>query len=163
MLRSLTAITSNFRLSRLVQVCKKIKQAVSNQQPWCWGHFRIKDMFRLKMPCANCPFRKEGAIHLSPGRLSSIIDTLLKDDHTTFYCHKIVHSIAGGQFEDGLYTPSTKDAMCAGAAAYLMKAGRPTIGMRIAYLTGAVTPSEWDKAADMVIDPPFDKNSKKPG
>lgn len=127
------------------------------------GHFRIKDMFRLKMPCANCPFRKEGAIHLSPGRLSSIIDTLLKDDHTTFYCHKIVHSIAGGQFEDGLYTPSTKDAMCAGAAAYLMKAGRPTIGMRIAYLTGAVTPSEWDKAADMVIDPPFDTNSKKPG
>lgn len=53
--------------------------------------------------------------------------------------------------------------MCAGAAAYLMKAGRPTIGMRIAYLTGAVTPSEWDKAADMVIDPPFDKNSKKHG
>ncbi|EIC1057237.1 MULTISPECIES: hypothetical protein [Klebsiella/Raoultella group] len=124
------------------------------------GHFRINDMFRLKMPCANCPFRKEGAIHLSPGRLSSIIDTLLKDDHTTFYCHKIVHSIAGGLFEDGLYTPSTKDAMCAGAAAYLMKAGRPTIGMRIAYLTGAVAPSEWDKAADVVIDPPFDRNRK---
>ena len=50
-------------------------------------------------------------------------------------------------------TPSTKDAMCAGAAAYLMKAGRPTIGMRIGYLTGAVAPSEWDKAADMVILP----------
>ncbi len=118
-------------------------------------------MFRLKMPCANCPFRKEGAIHLSPR--SSIVHYRYpaKDDHTTFYCHKIVHSIAGGQFEDGLYTPSTKDAMCAGAAAYLMKAGRPTIGMRIAYLTGAVTPSEWDKAADMVIDPPFDKKQQK--
>lgn len=34
---SLTAITSNFRLSRLVQLCKKIKQAVSNQQPWVLG------------------------------------------------------------------------------------------------------------------------------
>lgn len=38
-LRSLTAITSNFRLSRLVQLCKKIKQAVSNQQPWVLGAF----------------------------------------------------------------------------------------------------------------------------
>jgi hypothetical protein len=37
---------------------------------------------------------------------------------------------------------------------------RPTIGMRIAYLTGAVTPSEWDKAADMVIDPPLIKTAK---
>ena len=26
------------------------------------GHISIKDMFRLKMPCANCPFRKEGAL-----------------------------------------------------------------------------------------------------
>ena len=32
-LRSPTATTRNFRLSQLVQVCKKIKQAVSNQQP----------------------------------------------------------------------------------------------------------------------------------
>ena len=59
-----------------------------------------------------------------------------------------------------MYSPSKKDAMCAGAAAYLMKAGRPTIGMRIAYLTGALAPTEWDKAADLVIDPPFEKTAK---
>lgn len=80
-----------------------------------------------------------------------------------FTAIKLYILLLAGNLKMGLYTPSTKDAMCAGAAAYLMKAGRPTIGMRIAYLTGAVTPSEWDKAADMVIDPPFDKNSKKPG
>jgi len=39
------------------------------------------DHYRLKKPCANCPFRNQGAISLAPGRLEGIIDTLLGDDY----------------------------------------------------------------------------------
>ena len=48
----------------------------------------IKQHFRLKKPCANCPFLKEGAIPLSRGRLEGIISTLIEDDQSTFQCHK---------------------------------------------------------------------------
>lgn len=44
----------------------------------------IKQHFRLKKPCANCPFLKEGAIPLSRGRLEGIISTLVENDHSTF-------------------------------------------------------------------------------
>ncbi|HGW3237511.1 TPA: hypothetical protein ACNKCC_005820, partial [Klebsiella pneumoniae] len=46
---------------------------------------------RLKKPCANCPFRKEGAIELAPGRLEGIINDIVENDMTTFHCHKTVH------------------------------------------------------------------------
>jgi hypothetical protein len=112
------------------------------------------DHYRLKKPCANCPFRKQGAIHLAPGRLDGIIDTLMLDDFSTFQCHKTVHSPQGGEWDDeGNYQPSGQEAMCAGAAAYLMKAGRPTVGMRVALITGEVARDHWEKAAPLVIDP----------
>ena len=60
----------------------------------------IKQHFRLKKPCANCPFLKEGAIPLSRGRLEGIISTLIEDDHSTFQCHKTVHSKRGGNWDD---------------------------------------------------------------
>lgn len=41
-------------------------------------------MFRLKRPCENCPFLKEGAIELRPGRLQGIIDGLVNDDMSNF-------------------------------------------------------------------------------
>ncbi|MDF5404448.1 hypothetical protein P3681_25155, partial [Vibrio parahaemolyticus] len=34
---------------------------------------------RLKKPCANCPFRKEGAIELAPGRLEGIINDIVEN------------------------------------------------------------------------------------
>ncbi|MGX4925847.1 hypothetical protein ACUYF2_24335 (plasmid) [Escherichia coli] len=91
---------------------------------------------RLKKPCANCPFRKEGAIELAPGRLEGIINDIVENDMTTFHCHKTVHSKSGGEWdEEGNYAPSGQESMCAGAAAYLMKIGRPTVAMRIAFGT----------------------------
>lgn len=39
--------------------------------------------FRLKKPCANCPFLKCGAIDLAPGRLDSIIAQLVGDAYGT--------------------------------------------------------------------------------
>ena len=61
----------------------------------------IKQHYRLKKPCANCPFLKEGAIPLSRGRLEGIISTLIEDDHSTFQCHKTVHSKRGGNWDVG--------------------------------------------------------------
>jgi hypothetical protein len=118
---------------------------------------KAKDAFsqhyRLKQPCSNCPFRKEGAIELMPGRLAGIAQGLIKDDSSTFQCHKTVHSRKGGEFDDnGNYTPSGNEAMCAGAAAYLMKQGRPTIGMRLVFMTKTVPVSFWDEAKDLVVD-----------
>ena len=89
--------------------------------------------YRLKKPCNNCPFLKKGAIALEPGRLQGIIDQLLTDDHATFQCHKTVHAETGGDWDaEGQYHPSGHEAMCAGAASYLLKRGRPTVGMRLA-------------------------------
>ncbi len=108
---------------------------------------------RLKWPCSNCPFRLKGAIDLEPGRLDGIVEDLIKDDMSTFQCHKIVHSTKGGEWdEDGKYVPSGEEAMCAGAAALLMKRGRPTVGMRIAFVTGAATPDQWDGVFNEIIE-----------
>lgn len=108
---------------------------------------------RLKKPCDNCPFLPEGAIELEPGRLEGIIQHLLENDQSTFFCHKTLHSIRGGDWDDeGNYTPSGEEAMCAGAAALLMKRGRPSVNMRIAFATGVATPDQWEQLGDRVID-----------
>lgn len=113
----------------------------------------IQSHYRLKKPCANCPFRKEGAIVLEPGRLEQIVDTLVRDDYSTFQCHKIVHSELGGVWDDeGNYKPSGKEPMCAGACAFLMKVGRPTVGMRLAFVTGDATQNDWIEIYDLIID-----------
>jgi hypothetical protein len=84
--------------------------------------------FKLKKPCENCPFLKEGAIKLSPGRLDDIIETL-KNDQNHFQCHKTVHSKRGGDWiedEDGElhYQPSGNESQCVGSMVYLLKQGR---------------------------------------
>lgn len=111
-------------------------------------------MFKLKAPCSNCPFRKEGGIQLGRGRLRGIIETLLRDDWSNFQCHRTVHNEkTGGQWgEDGAYEPSGREAMCAGAAIFLEKAGRPTVGMRLARCTGDYHPSQYGETFDAVID-----------
>lgn len=100
------------------------------------------DMFRLRKPCSNCPFRKEGAIELRPGRLTGIIAQLLDDDWSTFSCHKTTHG-EHVEDEDGSYQYEAcgTESMCAGAIIYLEKAGRPTVGMRLARTLGHYDPS----------------------
>jgi hypothetical protein len=110
-------------------------------------------LLRLKKPCANCPFRKEGAIELRPGRLTGIIESMLENDRSTFQCHKTVYSKRGGTSDDeGTYTPSGHEAMCAGAAAYLLKKHRPTVTMRAAFAFGIAQPEDWQEAMEQVID-----------
>ncbi|MDI2144891.1 hypothetical protein KBJ94_22830 [Pseudomonas sp. ITA] len=85
----------------------------------------FKQHLRLKRPCSNCPFLKLGAIKLAPGRLDEIIAGLIEDDHSTFQCHKTVHSARGGEWDDeGNYTPSGHESMCAGTAAYRQRPGK---------------------------------------
>jgi hypothetical protein len=95
----------------------------------------------------------DGAIELAPGRLEGIIEELLANDHATFQCHKTVHSKRGGDWDDqGQYTPSGHEAMCAGAATFLMKQRRPSVSMRIAFAMGVAKPDQWDECAHLVID-----------
>ncbi|WP_157657629.1 hypothetical protein [Burkholderia ubonensis] len=36
----------------------------------------IENHFKLRRLCENCPFRKNGAIQLAPGRLEGIVEHL---------------------------------------------------------------------------------------
>lgn len=113
-----------------------------------------KNPLSLKRPCANCPFRKEGAIELREGRINEIVENLLVDDRNIFYCHKSVHSKNGGKWDHNLnYSASGNEKVCAGAAAYLMKIGRPSIGMRFGFITGMATPEDYNRLAEDIIEP----------
>ena len=111
----------------------------------------IASYYALKKPCSNCPFLKHGAIQLRPGRLAGFVDQLLQNDHSSFVCHKTIHSSRGGVWDDdGEYEPSGNESMCAGAAAVLMAANKPSAGMRLALAIGTVEPDHWDEAAKVV-------------
>lgn len=114
-----------------------------------------QNVFKLRRPCANCPFLKQGAIELAPGRVEGIIDTLVSDDHSTFYCHKTVHNgRTGGDWDDdGNYAASGQESMCAGAMIYLEKLGRPTVGMRVGRVLGIYSPDDLAPHFDAVIEP----------
>lgn len=116
---------------------------------------QFQNLFKLRQPCANCPFLKRGAITLAPGRLDGIVDMLLTDDYSGFHCHKTVHSArTGGDWnDDGSYVASGAESMCAGAMIYLEKAGRPTVGMRLGRVLGVYAPDELEPHFDKVIDP----------
>lgn len=112
--------------------------------------------YALRKPCANCPFRRKGAIELMPGRLEGIVKDLLEDDTSTFTCHKTLKAVPEPvDDEDGplprrVYQEGEK--MCAGAATYLQKQGRPSIGMRYALMMGSIPPDQWSDAEPLVID-----------
>ncbi|MCD5327887.1 hypothetical protein ACFFU8_09365 [Chromobacterium piscinae] len=111
--------------------------------------------FKLRKPCDNCPFLKEGGIRLEPGRLKGIIDDLVKNDHAPFQCHKTVHNCrTGGSWDDdGKYSASGHEAWCAGAMIYLEKLGRPNVGMRLGRMFGLYDPDCLQSSFDDVIDP----------
>lgn len=122
----------------------------------------FRSFFRMKRPCANCPFLKDGAIELMAGRVDGIIRDLKKNDKQSFLCHKTLNSDGADDFEDDCEdegeTQVTRpifegEKMCAGAAAYLLKIGRPTIGMRYAMITGSVAHDHWADAEGVTIDP----------
>ena len=94
--------------------------------------------FRLKKPCANCPFRSdEGAIHLAPGRLGEIAREITEGEGKTFFCHKTL-SGTHTEDDDGVeisYKRGEKDSLCAGAVIFQLKYGRLPIGARLGFMS----------------------------
>lgn len=115
--------------------------------------------FDLKRPCANCPFKKKGAIELRPGRVEGIIDDLTNDDTIHFMCHKTVYNRKTGghheEDEDGesTYIASGNESQCTGSMIYLLKAGAPNVSMRLAAALGMLDFDELRAQADTIIDP----------
>ncbi len=99
--------------------------------------------FDLKRPCANCPFRKVGAIELHSERLPSIVAELLANDRRWFKCHKTLH----------LKPRARRDAQCVGSMVYLLKAGAPSVSMRLAASLGLLDFDALRAQADEIIEP----------
>lgn len=113
----------------------------------------------VKRSCANCPFRKQGAIELHPGRLEGIVGDLLADDRTPFLCHKTVYREGNeGEVvvdEDGNEEslPGPKSSVCAGSMVFLHKLGQPNVAMRLGYALKMITPEDLDAQRDQIIEP----------
>jgi hypothetical protein len=115
----------------------------------------IEALFKLRKPCADCPFLKDDSIELMPGRLEGIIDGLMTDDQSVFHCHKTVHNArTGGEWtDDGEYTSSGNESYCAGALIYLHKARHPSVAMRLGQAFGLFDPATLAASFDDVIEP----------
>lgn len=93
--------------------------------------------------CSNCPFRKEGAIELRPGRVEGIIAHLLGRDYNVFPCHKTTHGAA------------KEESACMGALAYMHHVHHMLpVAARFAIHTGDLSLSDLAKAAPLLRDPP---------
>lgn len=108
----------------------------------------LSALFKLKKPCENCPFRKHGAIELRPDRVKGIVDGLVKNDQSTFHCHKTVHGPKGGG--DGDLTG--EESYCTGALIYLQKIGRPNVAMRLGAALGMFDPASLEAQYGVVLD-----------
>ena len=123
-------------------------------------------LFGMSKPCANCPFLKEGAIDLRPGRLEGIVNNLLTDDYSLFHCHKTVHhNVKGGEWSTDpdtgreVYRPSGKESACVGSLIFALKAGRTPVALRFALMIGDAQYGTLMAQSAAIIDPP---NRKEP-
>ncbi len=92
-----------------------------------------------KRPCSNCPFRcDDDAIELRPGRLEGIIAGLLRNDMSTFVCHK---------------TLDTQRMTCAGAVAVMAKLGRLPVIARLGLVHEVITNADIEASKQLVIEP----------
>jgi hypothetical protein len=106
----------------------------------------------LKKPCKNCPFRAGVDLHLQPGRLEGIIETL-KDDMQAFQCHKTTHSKHGGEWDDeGVYQPSGNESVCMGALAYMHREGYLPVIARLAISRGAISVADITGTYPVIMD-----------
>lgn len=78
--------------------------------------------FKLKRPCEDCPFLKEGGIRLRKARAEEIGGMMLSRDGGTFACHKTTEA-GGGE---------GPEQHCAGALVFAEKNEIATQAMRIA-------------------------------
>ena len=106
-------------------------------------------LFGMSKPCANCPFLKEGAIDLRPGRLDGIVN----------------HNVKGGEWSTDpdtgreVYRPSGKESACVGSLIFALKAGRTPVALRFALMIGDAQYGTLMAQSAAIIDPP---NRKEP-
>lgn len=95
--------------------------------------------FKLRRPCANCPFKAEGAIELRAGRLEGIVEDL-RSDLTCFPCHKTAR---GEHVEDAdgesHYEQTGLEQACIGALSYMEREGQIPVLARLAIRSGEIT------------------------
>lgn len=114
--------------------------------------------FTLKKPCGNCPFKREGAIELRPGRVEGIKEHLLSKDTNFFQCHKSVHNgKTGGEWvedDEGeqAYIPSEKEQVCVGSLIWQYKKGRLPIVARLAIAFGKLDLDTLRAGENAIID-----------
>ena len=92
--------------------------------------------YKLKRPCSNCPFRKEGGIPLLKGRIHEIASMMLDSQGGTFPCHKTV---------DHDDRKPAQEQHCPGALIFADKQGTHTQMMRIAGRLGLWHPDDLEE------------------
>lgn len=98
-------------------------------------------VFDLKRPCANCPFRTDGAgVALRPRRAAAIIVSIVEGCES-FSCHK---TLARG--DEGLEVVATTQ-LCAGAMILLDAIGQPNTAMQLGQRLGFFDPAYLDAEA----------------
>lgn len=98
------------------------------------AHGAAAVMFKLRRPCANCPFRRSQgwAFGLRRERLKEIVAA------PAFQCHKTV------DYDDDDPAPGERPQQCAGLMAVLHRAGRPNQIMQVAERLGHLDPDRLD-------------------
>lgn len=99
--------------------------------------------YKLKTPCADCPFRTDVKPYLRAARVASLEGDLVHRQGT-FTCHKT--TVADPE-DDGSRMDGPKAQHCAGAMILLEKIGRPNQMMRIAHRLGMYDPDALDMNA----------------
>lgn len=113
----------------------------------------------VRKPCKNCPFRKQGAIELRPGRVDAIARDLIADDTATFPCHKTLHlSVERPQRERSTVLErgparGMDESACAGAMVFLLAAGQPNVAMRLGAALKMLSIEDLEQQIPDVIEP----------
>lgn len=104
----------------------------------------IERLFKLKAPCADCPFLKglDGFLH--PGRLDEIKSDLIMNDQAPFFCHKTVDYI-DGMDDEGEYEPQGEESYCAGSMVFMHANSRWNVPMRLGYVFRLFTPESLER------------------
>jgi len=94
--------------------------------------------YRCLTYCKTCPFPSDGKnLFLEEGRVDNIKEELLKDDMSSFTCHKTVYNFKNKEELETVENKTIQSRkMCYGAYKYLQEQNRPNIMMRIAQLRG---------------------------
>ena len=97
-------------------------------------------MFKLKSPCANCPFRRGVGemFGLPPERLEQI------RREPAFQCHKTVDYGEDPETGEEVHAPGDKPQQCAGLMAVLRREGEDSQIMQVAERLGAASFDDLD-------------------